>query len=473
MKDLSIKKFIFTCIVVLFTLSFHSCDDAIEFGQVDEEVLGKVGATYASLQNAHDARPLRVIEVFKKENGKATINVELNKYAAALLNLQVKPNAALVEQYNKKNGTDFQMYPMENVKIENEGEVVVVPGDKKSNCIKIEFISKGEEGKSYLFPLSIQQPSTTDVKLKDESYIFVVTDKGNKPSAAKSSGIVTNFYLGLLEPNNPLNIGEWSLKYSKKPFADIICLFAANINYDKASGRVEFRMNEHLTPLLEYRERYLKPLQDRGIKITLSILGNWDAAGLANLAPETAKDFARELKAIIDAYELDGIEFDDEYTDYGQADGIPGFVNPSSEAFARLCYEVKRIMPDKLCCVYVYGYAYRGFPEYTEGVKTAHFIDYAYEPMYGGLVPDIQDRFSGMVKKQVGPYSRHLGEQGGYGTMNDDDMRIVRNEYGANMFFDYRDERRESYIGLFNRMTNILYDEDVVCTGIKHSTEGL
>lgn len=467
MKQLHFKNILFACGATLLSLSFHSCNESIELGKVDNDLISQTGATYLSLQNSLDARPLRVINVYSNENGKAAIHIELNKTSSEILNMQIKPDASLVESYNQKNGTDFEMYPVENVTIENEGKLSIAPGDQKSVSLSIEFRAQGEAGKSYLFPVTIQKPSN-DVKLRQESYIFVVTNKGNIPNTAKSSGIVTNFYLGLLRPNNPLNIGEWYLKKSKKPLVDIVCLFAANINYDKPTGRVEVRMNEHLTPLLENRERYLKPLQDKGIKITLSILGNWDAAGVANLSPETAKDFAREVKAIVDAYQLDGVEFDDEYSEYGQASGIPGFVSPSAEAYARLCYEIKRIMPDKLCCVYHYGAV--GFNFLVEGMKPGDFIDYTYEAFYGSLNSSIQNEYLGMSKRQVGPYSRNIGNGLNF---NEQDMRRVHDEYGVNMCFDYSDGIRRSYIEDFNRMSEILYGEGVECTTIVHGTTGL
>lgn len=467
MKQLRIKNSFLAYGITLLSLSFHSCDESIELGRVDSSAISQAGATYLSLQNSLDARPLRVVDVFTKENGKAAVHVELNKPASEILQVELKPDKSLVDSYNQKNGTDFEMYPVESVTLENEGKVAIVPGDKKSASLTLEFKAQGEPGKSYLFPLRVVQPSN-DVKLQQDSYIFVVTNKGDIPNTAKSSGIVTNFYLGLLGPNNPMNIGEWYLKKSKKPLVDIVCLFAANINYDKPSGRVEVRMNEHLTPLLENRERYLKPLQDKGIKITLSILGNWDAAGVANLSPETAKDFARELKAIVDAYHLDGVEFDDEYSEYSMAYGIPGFVPASSQAFARLCYEVKRIMPDKLCCVYHYGAA--GFDFLVEGMKPGDFIDYTYEAFYSSINKYIQDEYLGMSKKQVGPYSRNIGT-GLY--FNESDMKVVRDEYGVNMCFAYSDEIRNSYKESFNRMAEILYGEGAECTTIVHSNTGL
>ena len=66
--------------------------------------------------------------------------------------------------------------------------------------------------------------------------------------------------------------------------------------------------------VLNNREKYLKPLQDRGIKVILSIMGHYTHAGVANMKEETAKAFAKELKIICDIYQLDGIFYDDEYT---------------------------------------------------------------------------------------------------------------------------------------------------------------
>lgn len=136
---------------------------------------------------------------------------------------------------------------------------------------------------------------------------------------------------------NPLNNLSFTLKSNGKPLVDALIIFSANINYNVETGRVYIFNNENVQALLDNREHYLKPLQDRGIKVILGLLGNHDRSGVANMSKETAQVFAQEVKAMCDAYKLDGIFIDDEYSAYETSNITPGFVYPSREAAARLC----------------------------------------------------------------------------------------------------------------------------------------
>ena len=70
-----------------------------------------------------------------------------------------------------------------------------------------------------------------------------------------------------------------------------------------------------------------------------------------------ARDFARELAEICRIYKLDGVNFDDEYSnDPDLSNHI--YIERTTKAAARLCYETKRCMPEKMVAVYAYGKMY-------------------------------------------------------------------------------------------------------------------
>lgn len=461
MKTITNKLFTATMIIG----SLFSCDDAVEVGFADQGVLEQIKVATVSLRNSDDNRQFRVVNVCADKNGHAAVNIQLNKPLTTILNVQLKADPKAVERYNEENGTNFEMYPADQVVIENEGRITVIPGEMESLPLSLDFKTAGIKGKSYMFPITIEQMSE-NIKLQQETYFFMVKNMGDIPDITKPNGLITSFYIEV-RSENPLNAGEWILEESKKPLADIVCLFFANINYNETAGRVEVRMNEHITSLLKQRDKYIKPLQDKGIKVTLSILGNWDAAGVSNLAPETARYFARELKAIVDTYGLDGVEFDDEYSSYNLAAGLPGFTLDRS-AYARLCYEVKKIMPDKLCCVYHIGAAKTDMNVQIEGINCGDFVDYVYEAYYN--YPDfyIQDNYLGMSKRQVSPYSRNITNKL---TFDENNMRKVRDEYGVQMLYNLSYDRISSYKNPMNRMGEILYGEGVIHTGKKYKKD--
>ena len=54
-------------------------------------------------------------------------------------------------------------------------------------------------------------------------------------------------------------------------------------------------------------------------KVLLSILGNHQGAGFANFTDYASADaFAADLEQVVKTYGLDGIDFDDEYAEYGK-----------------------------------------------------------------------------------------------------------------------------------------------------------
>lgn len=101
---------------------------------------------------------------------------------------------------------------------------------------------------------------------------------------------------------NPLNAGDYLLEDGITPLFDIVELFAANIHKDDA-GNPTLYLNDKLTPVLEDGgvEKYVRPLQAKGIRVLLSVIGNWQHIGLAN-SPVTCH-FERRAKSLLCHFE--------------------------------------------------------------------------------------------------------------------------------------------------------------------------
>ena len=98
--------------------------------------------------------------------------------------------------------------------------------------------------------------------------------------------------------------------------------------------------NPNVQFLLDNNEQFLQPLRKRGMKVILGILGNHDAAGVAQLSDMGCREFAKELAAYCNAYNLDGVGFDDEYSNSPDLSN-PWFAPWSSAAASRLLYETQ------------------------------------------------------------------------------------------------------------------------------------
>lgn len=172
---------------------------------------------------------------------------------------------------------------------------------------------------------------------------------------------------------NPLNAGDYTMS-NGKPFAGIVELFASNVRKRTVNGVVEptLYLNDKMTNLLENNGylTYVKPLQDKGIKVLLTVLGDHQGIGVASMNSTQTTQFAQILAHAVAKYGLDGIGFDDEYADDG------GSTNSTS--YSEIILKLHALMPaDKLITVFDWGY--------TSSISTEAraCIDYAYHGYFG------------------------------------------------------------------------------------------
>ena len=475
-----IKKGLYVALLSLSSLSVVSCEETIQMSNQEDLDLGGVDGVYVSLHNNHETRLYENINVYLAEAGEAEVSMRLSRKADQVVDLKLVVDESLVDQYNAANGTTFECYPAELLSFENNGEISIVPGDVSSESLKITINHSTvkslteEVGSSYMLPIAVESV-TAGVKVMDSKagYLFVIKPQGNRPNTDKGTGIITNMYFEVND-TNILNAKEWTMAKSGKPMADVVCIFAANINYNSEEGRVFLNFNENVSHVLNNRDKYIKPLQDMGIKVTMAILGNHDAASVKNLAPETCIRFAEQLRDAVDAYGLDGIEFDDEYSETSQGNGVPGFVTAGSEPYVNLIYETRRLMPDKIIGVYHYGSAGGGaWDRLYKGMSPSKMFDYAYEAYYNSFNDRIAGEYYMMNNNQVSPYSRKISD---YPAYRSEDIQRVRTEgYGCQMIYNYNIrhtiEDNQTYVNFFNGICEILFDEGVVYTGISHTKD--
>ncbi|MGW9157344.1 endo-beta-N-acetylglucosaminidase H [Microbacterium sp. NPDC055665] len=176
--------------------------------------------------------------------------------------------------------------------------------------------------------------------------------------------------------NDLANVADYTLAESGRPAVDLAMIFAANINYDGEKAYLHF--NERVTETLDDAENQIRPVQARGTKVLLSVLGNHQGAGFANFTSyEQADAFAAQLADAVTTYGLDGIDFDDEWTNYG-ANGTP---QPNAQSFGWLATALRdRLGPDKIISLYAIGetYTVTDFSLFD----AAAVLDYAWNPYY-------------------------------------------------------------------------------------------
>ena len=216
---------------------------------------------------------------------------------------------------------------------------------------------------------------------------------------------------------NPLNCGDYTLP-NGKAFFDIVELFASNIHKRTVGGVVQptLYLNDKMTNLLENGGylTYVKPLQDKGIKVLLTVLGDHQGIGVASMNPTQTTQFARILAEAVRRYNLDGIGFDDEYAD---ANNIAGSYNS-------IITKLHALLPaDKLITVFEWG----SFDDIQADGKAC--VDYAYHGYFGayrassemGLGRDrwapVALNFSYGYDLQIVMQQAANAKNGGYGAM--------------------------------------------------------
>lgn len=203
----------------------------------------------------------------------------------------------------------------------------------------------------------------------------VASQDAQDANTTRSVGVKTPKLTTYIETNdiNPLNMGEYTFTGTDEQVVDHVILFASNIRGTVST--VELFHNPNQTYILNNRNTLVKPLQDKGIKVLLGLLGDHTGVGFANLTSAQITSFANQVADCIEANGLDGVDFDDEYAEYGKISGTP---SPSSTIFSQLITTLRANpkMSGKLITAFYYG----SYVNFNQTAKDA--IDYMW-PNFG------------------------------------------------------------------------------------------
>lgn len=269
-------------------------------------------------------------------------------------------------------------------------------------------------------------------------------------SAAAKQGPTSVAYVEV-NNNSMVNVGKYSLADGGGNVFDVAVIFAANINYDTGTQAAYLSFNENVQRVLDNAATEIRPLQQKGIKVVLSVLGNHQGAGFANFpSQQAASAFAKQLSDAVAQYGLDGIDFDDEYADYGNN----GTGQPNDSSFVNLVTALRANMPDKIISLYNIGPAASRLS--SGGVDVSSKFSYAWNPYYGSWqVPGI-----GLPKSQLSPAAVQIGGTS-QSTVADLARRTVSEGYGVFLTYNLDGADRSADVSAFTRE---LYGSDAVYT---------
>ena len=278
-------------------------------------------------------------DFFQLTSGAATgsISVSIAEAVAEDIVVSVALDPEYAPEYSFIQGDSYTAIPAEAVTFAAT-ELTIAAGQTESEAVEVTIDGAALGfGEGYLVPILATVKSGAASFAMDAKRVNYTVMKAN-PRTTKQ--------VVYLEVNdcNPLNILEYNLA-DGTPFFDAVILFAANINYDSVNDVVYLHNNANVQALLDESDVYIQPLRKKGIKVYLGLLGNHDAAGLAQLSNWGAREWAKEVAEAVRAYKLDGVNLDDEYSNSPDTSN-PWFASPSNYQGAVLCYELKQAMKE-------------------------------------------------------------------------------------------------------------------------------
>lgn len=267
----------------------------------------------------------------------ASVSVSVAEAAAEDIVVELALDLPYVNEYAFIQGDSYAAIPEAAVTFAAT-ELTIAAGATESETVELTIDGSALGfGVGYLVPILATVKSGAASFAMDAKRVNYVIMKSNPRTTKQVVYIEVN-------DCNPLNVLEYNLE-DGTPFFDAVILFAANINYDAVNDVVYLHNNPNVQALLDESETYIQPLRKKGIKVYLGLLGNHDAAGLAQLSDWGAQEWAKEVAQACKTYKLDGVNLDDEYSAAPDLTN-PWFTNKSGAAAARLAYELKVAMKE-------------------------------------------------------------------------------------------------------------------------------
>ncbi|MDR0938353.1 MAG: DUF1735 domain-containing protein [Mediterranea sp.] len=441
---------------LLATLALASCEGDIQLGQqTDDSRYASASRINGLLVDKSTNKNSSVAEMYA-DTYNTDLALRLTKRPQRGVDVQIAVDEAYAATYNTLHDTDFELFPTSHVTIAHDGKFLLAPDDQASPAVRVTLTAfEGmEKDKTYIVPLAASSP-TEGITFDEASVhaVLLVKDYRDRPTPDKGKDAVKTVLYFEINDVNPLNALEF-LTQSGHYFFDDVVLFAANINWDNDRKRVIVKNNENIQFLLDHNDQFLQPLREAGMRVIVSILGNHDQTGVAQLSDMGAREFAHEIAAYCRAYNLDGVAFDDEYSN------SPDLSNPwlaphNAYAGSRLMYECAKAMPDKVVSIYNLGSLFSNKLQVIDGVEPGQYCDYAVGDYGVAAGPGI-----GMTKKQCGGMSIELNLGGGDSSEATARARKQAG-YGYYMFFALNPALYNSQVSRMKNACRGLYDEEL------------
>lgn len=369
------------------TVGLAACDtDPVEQkgGKLpDKEPLENI---YGMLRSAKSSD--RAVDVLLAEGAGTTqeaLYFQQTKPAAGDFTLDLKIDGSLVEAYNAAEEVERTLLPETNCEFPDGKTVAVKRDGQRSDAVHVRIKAEGLEPGEYVLPLTVAEAGAPDAQktlyynvtvrrpqLGDEDlytgddmfFVFYINTSQYQPN------LVDDYYM-------QKKIARGSTVAWYNLVGNIINLRTVVLDYDAATGRAMLKLGSDMTYVLDHVVKYIRPLQDKGRKVCLSLEGGGKGLGFCNLAPAQIADFTAQVKAVVEQYDLDGINLWDRNAGYGK-EGMPAM---NTASYPQLIKSLREALgEERLLTVTVYGTPTETFHdvEASGGIAVGDYIDYAW-----------------------------------------------------------------------------------------------
>ena len=307
------------------------------------------------------------------------------KPASDGLSLDAWIDATLLDDYNAAEEVERTLLPEANYEFPDGKALDLSPEAQRSALKRIKFSATGLAAGEYVLPLtvagqdapdanktlyynvSVRQPYTDEYALHDGHDLFFVFY------------INTNDFQPLLAQDyimrKKLARGTTVAWYDA--VGNIINLRTVMLDYDAATGRALLNLGNDMRYVLDHAVKYIRPLQEHGSKVCISIEGSGKGLGFCNLTDGQIVDFVAQVKTVVEEFGIDGINLWDRGSEYGK-EGMPA---TNTASYPKLIKALREALGgEKLLTVTVYEEPTSTFwdTQATGGIAVGDYIDYAW-----------------------------------------------------------------------------------------------
>lgn len=305
--------------------------------------------------------------------------------ADGALLLEARADETLLDAYNAETGVERALLPAANYEFPDGTQLSLAPDMQRSAALRIKFIADGLQPGEYLLPLTV---AAEDAPNESQTVYYTVSVREpyvDEYALHDGSDIFFVFYINTKE-YQPLLVQDYLMEKKKArgsevawygTVGNIINLRTVVVKYEELSGRAMLDLGSDMTYVLDHASKYIWPLQEQGRKVCISLEGGGTGLGFCNLTDEQIADFVAQVKAVVETYNLDGINLWDRNSGYGK-EGMPA-VNTTS--FPKLIKAMREALgTEKLLTLTVYEEPTATFwdTEATGGITVGDYLDYAW-----------------------------------------------------------------------------------------------